>query len=103
MFEVNDVIVSVFGYNCRLVNFYRVIGKTKSGKSVKIQQLKENIVSHDGYGQAGFVRPSDELTDEKPMTVRTQVNIFGDDYVKINNHKYGYKWDGSNVAFDTYD
>lgn len=41
MFEVGDILVCEFGYNCRLVNFYEVVGVTKSGQSVRIRNLKE--------------------------------------------------------------
>ena len=61
MFEVNDIIVCEFGYNCRFVDFYKVVGVTKSGKSIKIRQVGEKVVSHDEYGQSGFVKPSDEF------------------------------------------
>ena len=67
MFEVNDILVCSYGYNCHLVDFYKVVGVTKSGKSIKIRQVGEKIVSHDGYGQAGYVKPTDEFVSEKVL------------------------------------
>ena len=98
----NDIIVCNFGYNCHLVNFYKVVGVTKSGKSVKIKQLKEKVVSHDGYGQAGLVVPSDEFNSEKVLTRKIQEGSWKP-YIKVEDYMYGYKWDGKEVAFDSYD
>lgn len=102
MFNVNDIIVCNFGYNCHLVNFYKVVGVTKSGKSVKVRQLKEKVVSHDGCGQAGLVVPSDEFNSEKVLTRKIQEGSWKP-YIKVEDYMYGYKWDGKEVAFDSYD
>ena len=102
MFNVNDILVCTYGYNCRLVSFYKVVDKTKSGKSIKIKQLGEKVVSHDGYGQAGFVKPTDEFISDKVLTKRIYEGSWKP-YVKIDDHRYGYKWEGNEVAFDSYD
>ena len=102
MFEVNDIIVCSYGYNCRLVDFYKVVGITKSGKSIKIRQVGEKLISHDGYGQAGFVKPSDEFVSDKVLTRKIQEGSWKP-YVKVDDYKYGYQWDGKEVAFDSYD
>ena len=102
MFEVNDIIVCEFGYNCRFVDFYKVVGVTKSGKSIKIRQVGEKVVSHDEYGQSGFVKPSDEFVSDDILTRKIQEGSMKP-YVKVDYYKYGYKWDGKEVAFDSYD
>lgn len=103
MFEVNDIIVCSFGYNCHLVDFYKVVGVTKSGKSIKIRQVGEQVVSDDGYGQAGYVKPSDEFVSDEVLTRKIQEIRSWKPYVKVDYYKYGYKWDGKEVAFDSYD
>ena len=102
MFEIGDILVCEFGYNCRLVNFYEVVGKTKSGQSVRLRQVKEKFVEHDGYGQAGKVVP-DVVEDGKIITKRILNGYQNRPYVKIDEHMYAYKWDGQPVNYDSYD
>lgn len=102
MFNMGDILVCEFGYNCRLVNFYEVVGETKTGKSVRIRQLREKFVTHDGYGQAGKVVP-EMVTDGECKTKRILEGYDGKPYVKISDHMYAYRWDGQPVNYDSYD
>lgn len=103
MLEVGDILVSKFGYDCTLVNFYKVVSKTSSGKSGRIALLKSKIVDLDDYEQVGHIMPIDEI--EKMIGTKrfSQSSIFKDDYIKIDDYRYAYKWDGNKVAFDSYD
>ena len=103
MFKTGDILVCEFGYNCHLVNFYEVVGVTKSGQSVRIRNLKEKFVSHDGYGQAGKVVPEMVTDDSYNKTKRILEGYQGRPYVKIDQGMYAYKWDGQPVTYDSYD
>ena len=103
MFEIGDILVCGFGFNCCLVNFYEGIGVTKSGQSVRIRNLKEKFVSHDGYGQAGKVVPEMITDGSYNRTKRILKGYQGRPCVKIDEHMYAYKWDGQPVNYDSYD
>lgn len=102
MFEVGDILVSKFGYNCTLVNFYKVLSITPSGKSVRLAEIGSKIVEDDGYGQAGFVMPVDEIK-KTVGTKKINNSPYNGDYIKIDTYQYAYKWDGNKVHFNSYD
>lgn len=102
MFEIGDILVCEFGYDCRLVNFYEVVGKTKTGQSIRLRQVREKFVEHDGYGQAGRVVP-DVVENGTVFTKRILKGYQDKPYVKINQSMYAYKWDGQPVTYDSYD
>lgn len=101
--EINDILVSRFGYNCTLVNFYKVLSKTSSGKSVKIIRLKNKIINDDGYGQAGEVVASSENDGNNVLTKRILKTKNNDECLSIDSYEYAYLWDGKPVYFDSYD
>ena len=102
MFNVNDILVGKSGYNCTMVKFYKVIRTSKT--NVWLQKLLNKTTSHDGYGQAGYVVPSDQESLETSFRRKVQTSEYGNcDYVKISDYDYAYAWDGKEVAFDTYD
>lgn len=101
--EINDILVSRFGYNCTLVNFYKVLSKTSSGKSVKIIRLKNKIVTDDGYGQAGEVIASDEIDNNIILTKRILKTKNDNEYICIDSYECAYLWNNKPVHFDSYD
>ena len=100
--QVNDIVVSKFGYNCSLVTFYKVIGFTPSKKSVKLQEFTNKFATNDGYNQAGTVIPN--LPNDTSIITK-RINEFSDgtDYIKINDYEYAYKWDNKPVWYDSCD
>lgn len=98
MMNTGDILVSKFGYNCTLVDFYKVIKRTP--KMVTIQKIGSKIVSHDGYGQAGYVIADESVVEDE--IIRRKV-MDERDAIKIGDYHYAYKWDGNEVHFDSYD
>lgn len=98
MINVNDILYSKQGCGMTIVTFYKVIGLTPSGKSVKLKLLKNKVVSDDGYGQEGYVVPSD-VEGDKVLTKRLGKTFLGYDYVKISNYEYASPWDGQEKYF----
>ena len=96
--KIGDILVAKFGYNCTLVDFYKVINRTP--KMVTVQKIGSKIVSHDGYGQAGYVVPDDSVIEDEILKRKI---IDGRDCIKISDYQYGYIWDGNEVHFDSYD
>lgn len=97
MFNVDDILEATFGYDCTLVNFYRVLRVTKT--QVYLTEIESEIVDHDGYGQAGHVRPVITKVIGDPF--RRKIQDSG--YVKIQDYMWAKKWDGKPVHFDSYD
>lgn len=101
--QKGDILISKGGYNCTLVSFYKVVDITKSGLSAKIQEIGSTIVSHDGYGQHGYVVPNDTEVKDKIFTRKIGKTFLGYNYVRINDYRYAYPWDGKQVWFDICD
>lgn len=96
--KLGDILVAKFGYNCTLVDFYKVIKKTP--KMVTVQKIGSKIVSHDGYGQAGYVVADESIVEDE--IIRRKI-IDRNDAIKISDYQYAYVWDGNEVHFDSYD
>jgi hypothetical protein len=96
--NIGDILCSKQSYGMTIVTFYKVIGVTPSGKSVKLKKLKNKVVSDDGYGQEGYVVPSD-VEGDKVLVKRLGKTSSGDDYVKISDYEYAYHWNGENQYF----
>lgn len=98
--KVGDILVGKYGYNCTLVNFYVV--KRITSANVWLQPMADIVVSHDDYGQAGFVIPGVE--DLSKQCIRRKIHSFLDDeFIKIETYEYAELWNGKEVHFDTYD
>lgn len=100
--KVGMILVCSFGYNCTLVNFYKVVRVTNS--SVWLQQLESQWESHDGYGQVGKVIPSNHETKDKPFMRRIQHRHYDNqEYVMISKYQYAYIWDGKPEYYNSMD
>ena len=100
--QIGDILVSSHGYNCTLVDFYRVIRVTKS--SVWLTHLENKWASSDGYGQVGTVLPSDRETREAPIMRRLQFSqLNNQEYVMINKYSYAYPWNGKPAYYNSMD
>lgn len=99
-YKVNDILVSSYGYNCTLVDFYKVVKATE--KSIWIQELGWKFTEDDGYGQAGKVVPVEIENNQNKIIVKRQPS---DDssYVKVDYYKYGSLWNGQPVYYNSYD
>ena len=100
--QIGDILVSSHGYNCTLVDFYRV--KRVTSASVWLQHLESKWDYHDGYGQVGRVLPSERETAEKPIMRRRQFSELNkNEYVMISNYEYAYPWDGKSMYYNSMD
>ena len=105
MFKEGDILFSSWGYSMRLVDFYKVIGASKS--FVKLAHLADYNSKQDEWGQAGYKMPKlDQIEPDSNVDGRrfkVHVRDDGKPFVKINNYEWAEMWDGKPKAFDTYD
>ena len=100
--QIGDILVSSHGYNCTLVDFYRVKRVTKS--SVWLTHLENSWDYSDGYGQVGTVVPSNRETCEKPIMRRLQFSqLNNQEYVMISKYEYAYPWNGKPAYYNSMD
>ena len=99
MFKVGDILTYAFHYSARHPHFVRVVRVTP--KSVAVEQLENTVVSHDGYGQNGYVVPNLE-GPTKPIkgTFRVDEGKYFGEYCKISGC-YATLWDGNPEEFYT--
>lgn len=101
---VGDFVVRSYGYDETHVDFYKVVGHTKSGKSVRLQRWSQ--VVHSGAGQ-----PCEYVVPGEGPSVR---EVWNDDYsarikhtaevftklinryggVTIDSYSWATRWDG---------
>jgi hypothetical protein len=99
--KVGDFVYTSCGYDQTNVSFYRIVGETPSGKSLRVQQV---MTSRDPMGSqeavtptkaaAVFVRRNHDTGDytETVAQVHTVRRLSG--HVKVEGH-YGWLWDGT--------
>lgn len=114
--KVGDFFSSSWGYDQTNVDFYKVVGLTKSGKSVRVQKWSSKVVS--STGPQDYVVPGDgpatyhdwsevpegadfwerkEHVKVKPVPVETKRLRFGGwkgASFTVNSYSAAYLWDG---------
>jgi hypothetical protein len=100
--ETGEIVFQSWGYSMVLPTWWKVLKGAKVGGFAIIQQLEAEIVSHDGYGQAGVKRPTAQLSAHYPAERRKVTSRNG---VLMVGTQYGAAtvWDGKPKGFDTYD
>lgn len=100
--KVGDILYSSWGYGMTIVDFFKVIKVSPSGKSITLQELESDIVEGSGYD--GYKMPSKHEDRRKSPIKNKRVSPGRDGYsVKINQSANAYKWDGKKKYFNTLD
>ncbi len=83
-----------------IVDFYKVIKMTPSGKSITLQRMQsETVKGHAGY--EGYVMPSRHENNTQQPIKNKRISPNRDGYsVKINSSAHAYKWDGKKKYFN---
>lgn len=125
--KVGDFFVCSWGYDQTNVDFYKVVGMTASGKSVKVQKWTSALAPSDpGHFSSEKVVPGEsprtyndwsactpemdywerqEAVVQKPEPVETKrlkVGGYGGASFTVNSYSWAYLWDGepeSQTAF----
>ena len=100
--KVGDILYSSWGYSMTLVDFYKVIKVSPSGKSVTLQKLESEVVSGDSM--TGYKMPTQYVDRRERPIKNKRVKPDNDRYsVKLNSSANAYKWDGKKKYFNTLD
>lgn len=93
--KVGDIFYASWGYDQTNVDWYKVIDVTKTGKSVKLQEIEGKITSDGGLSMSGKSTPviNKIKKGEKPITkkIKTYSN---EPMIQLKSYKFAYKWDG---------
>lgn len=116
--QVGDFFVSTWGYDQTNVDFYKVVGVTPSGKSVKVQAWRKAYVEHGGphdsvipgdgpvqvHDHSGVDQSADFWTRKEQVVVKDapvetkRIKVWGQhsDNVAftVNSYASASKWDG---------
>lgn len=93
--QVNDILVSKWGFDQTNVDFYLVVGAT--GSFVTVMEL-DSIVIETKADYTGLAVPSESIINGTKM--RRKVNGLG--HIKMTDYAYAEKWDGMPQSFSTY-
>lgn len=94
--QVNDILVSKWGYEQTNVDFYKVLKVTSS--TVIIQEL-ETIEQSDG-DMTGWIMPIDKF---KGKPLRRKLQSFNDEkFVYINKYSIAKKWNNQKERYTSY-
>jgi len=99
-FEVGQIAYCNGGCTMQLPTFYKIVKRTE--KTVWLQEIQNQLIEHDGYGQAGRKIPVDI---PKGAVFNKRVKKWED------NQEYAFEkywgiiepWDGTAKIYDTYD
>jgi hypothetical protein len=102
--KVGDILYSSWGYSMTIVDFYKVLKVTPSGKSVSVQRLQSKTVEgHAGY--EGYVMPTEhEATDRDTFFRNKRVSPSGQGYsITLTSCQTAFTWDGKKKYFNRMD
>ena len=87
---VGDHVYTSWGYDQTQVEFYRVVGLTPSGKSVRVQRVGAvDVATGDNMHQS--LRPATGTSNTAP--VQTVLILDDRGTIKVDGH-HAWKWDG---------
>lgn len=87
--KIGDFLVASWGYDQTNIDFYKIVGITPSGKSVKIQKWSSAVA--EDHGSAVRVVPGDAPSDpDAPIKTK---RVRGD-CVTINSYASAWLWNG---------
>lgn len=100
---VGQILYSSFGYDCTLINFYKVTKVT--AKTVVVQQIESTMVetTDGGYGQQGYVRPIPDKFVEGSKPMRRRIKHYSKDSftISISDYQSAEPWNGEDIYEDT--
>ena len=94
-YSIGDVLVCSWGYDQTNIDFYQVIGLTKSGKSVRLIAIESEHIATTGF-MTETVRPSPGCPIDGAKSFTKRINTERD-YISLNSYSYARK-----VERDTY-
>ena len=100
-FKMGDVLVSSWGYSMTIVNFYRVIGVTKT--CVYLDKHKNKIVEGDGWSGKVVMSEFSDTGEDSVIRRKVKTNYKGEPCVDITECQRAYKWDGTPKYFNNMD
>lgn len=84
--QVNDILVSKWGYEQTNVNFYKVLKVTKT--MVEIQELEK--ISQPYTDMSNYEMPTDKT---KGKILRRKIhNAYNEEFIYINSYSLAKKW-----------
>lgn len=87
--KVGDVISSSWGYDQTNVDFYKVVGLTKT--MVKLRKLKQTT-TESGYSMSGDTMPTDEFAND--VVFKKKISSYDSEPTIYFDYGIGKVWDG---------
>ena len=97
-YVIGDIVAVVFHYSMQFVNFYQVVGTTRT--CIDCKPCQEIVVSDDGYGQNGRSIAGDMIEDGETTRFRN-IKTDGTFLVRGSWWHTGHKWQGEEIDFYT--
>lgn len=96
--KIGDIFHCGWGYSMTLNDFYKVVGKSPSGKSIKVRKLAKKHVESDG-GWSGREVPIDDLFASDNITTHRVL----DGHIKMSSYSWARLWDGESKYYNHLD
>ena len=102
---VGTIFTATWGATMTLVDFYQVVGVTKSGKSVKVREIAKQRVTDNFIGGDYKVVPIPGEFKGEVSTRRLQVSGYdGSTFFNPGRSRYSAKvWNGTSQTVNTWD
>lgn len=99
--KASDIVYARWGYGIIIVNFCRVVGLTKSGKSAQLQPLETDRVFSDGSNQGPYKATPGKASGE--VITRRLKKSYDGDFIATDESKRYRKWNGKPIHGDNLD
>ena len=123
-FQIGDILSSTWGYDAVNVDFFKIIGISKSGNQVQVQKIKSTeymvhallqsrgcglcgshplMIPSDEVGMKNVWDPKTETYTRKPIVFRRKIQSYkqGNNknhyYIMINSYAGASKWNGQAI------
>lgn len=97
--RVGDFFVTSWGYDETHVEWYRVLGFTPSGKSVRVQEWSTHLVDESGCGQ-DYVVPSNRPARKWGWNKSTGARVEFD--APVETKRLNLRWDEPSISFESF-
>lgn len=99
--KVGDIYYASWGYDQTNIDFFEVVGLSKSGQSVRLRAVQSRRVGSNGYQDQVVPMPGEYRTPRGDHATVWSGKTFtrrireGSDYVNLTTYAGAWLWDGS--------
>jgi len=100
--KINDILYYSWGYEQTNVDFFQVVGITKSGKSVLIREIKQDTREDSPFLTTGSCTPIPDSFVTNDPSIQKQIKTYANQEILSMAYGVCRLWDGLPVSYSSY-